>query len=544
MWLSCLKTLFICELFYPLIVLRLLMQCLSFSETNLDNLYPELKNTIVEATPIAVEIYVNPTTNPAMDPLVMGTIGYTSGDYTPHNLKVMKPEVLARVIDDPGLLTYLFPNLDPWGIGGFNELNRRPDQISFDRQAEVNKNTSFAISQHEQNSIVEEMQSVRPMLTDMIATWECNSNTKPSNQQQKQALKLLQCLKHAAKDLKGSFAGLTPKQWANMTAFECGVFVSNNPGSAAIFFDTLIKAFLTIVVRYGCGAGLFGTCLAHYGMVEAQGRGSLHCHMLLWLKGNLAPQDLHDHMSADDGFKTLMFTWLESIIHSHLPGEDALQTKTPGEPLHRPCKAHIADPCLNDELKSVNMTNEDFAIAFCQTVRDLAIECNWHKHTDTCWKYLKPDIKFISSGESAKAFVYYVTKYITKSSLAAHISLAAVLYAIQQNNKKFQGLQPMAGTVNKSWFTKTVNAIMTRQELSHQQVMSYLVGGGDHYTSHTYKMIKWQQFDKYMATHFKASQQDDLSSHSIQLEDDSSQIGPEIELYIDDDLHKLPETDF
>ncbi|EGO02571.1 hypothetical protein SERLA73DRAFT_150266 [Serpula lacrymans var. lacrymans S7.3] len=464
---------------------------LSFSETNLDNLYPELKNTIVEATPIAVEICqlnsdqgvnaviadytaqcdmhpnlmdgtdVNPTTNPAMDPLVMGTIGYTSGDYTPHNLKVMKPEVLARVID----------------------------------------------------------------------------------------------------------AGLTPKQWANMTAFECGVFVSNNPGSAAIFFDTLIKAFLTIVVRYGCGAGLFGTCLAHYGMVEAQGRGSLHCHMLLWLKGNLAPQDLHDHMSADDGFKTLMFTWLESIIHSHLPGEDALQTKTPGEPLHRPCKAHIADPCLNDELKSVNMTNEDFAIAFCQTVRDLAIECNWHKHTDTCWKYLKPGepcddqlchmwidgrqytsfnryIKFISSGESAKAFVYYVTKYITKSSLAAHISLAAVLYAIQQNNKKFQGLQPMAGTVNKSWFTKTVNAIMTRQELSHQQVMSYLVGGGDHYTSHTYKMIKWQQFDKYMATHFKASQQDDLSSHSIQLEDDSSQIGPEIELYIDDDLHKLPETDF
>ncbi|EGO04615.1 hypothetical protein SERLA73DRAFT_68302 [Serpula lacrymans var. lacrymans S7.3] len=678
----------------------------SFSEGNLDDLYPEVENSVVEAVPIAVEICqldsdqgadattanytaqrdMHPdimdgteltlTTNPAMDPLVMDAIGYTSGDYTPRNLKVMKAKALARVIDggqflkmqsgshfinnqDPGLLTYLFSNLDPWGIGGFNEPNRRPNQrISFERQvrnllrqhespfqkdphfayvcwniiqkAEVNKNTSFTITQRERNSILDKMQSVGPLLTNMIAAWERNPNTQPSNWQQKQALKLLQCLKHAAKDLKGSFgyklcrrneihslikhfctpalflmsnpadifnpllgvvAGLTPEQWADMTAFERGIFVANNPGPAAIFFDTLIKVFLSIVIRYGRGAGLFGTCLAHYGVVEAQGRGSLHCHMLLWLKGNPAPQDLRDHMSAGDGFKTLMFTWLESIIHSHLPGEEVLHTETPGEALHRPPRdAHVADPCLNDEPKSVNMTNEDFALAFRQTVRDLAIECNWHEHTDTCWKHLKPgeprddqhcrmwidgstraltdldeetqsillrclhprinnftdlmlflfccnmDIKFIGSREAAKALVYYVTDYIMKSSLATHVGLAAVLYAIQQNNKKFQGLQPAASTVNKSLFTKTVNTIMARQELSHQQVMGYLVGGSDHYTSHKFKMIKWQQSDKYIVNHFNASVQDDISSHSVQLEDDGNLTEPENELDVDNNV--------
>ncbi len=31
------------------------------------------------------------------------------------------------------------------------------------------------------------------------------------------------------------------------------------------------------------GAGVFGRVRAYFGAVEAQGRGSLHLHMLLWL---------------------------------------------------------------------------------------------------------------------------------------------------------------------------------------------------------------------------------------------------------------------
>jgi hypothetical protein len=35
---------------------------------------------------------------------------------------------------------------------------------------------------------------------------------------------------------------------------------------------------------------------------------------------------------------------------------------------------------------------------------------------------------------------------------------------------------------------------MGHQETSHQQVMSYLIGGGDFYVSHTFEMFNWYEF--------------------------------------------------
>ena len=72
------------------------------------------------------------------------------------------------------------------------------------------------------------------------------------------------------------------------------------------------------MVHFGRGSGLFGTCF--YGMVEVQGRDTLHCHLLLWLSGNYSPQQLHDRMCAEPSFKDQMFAWLEDIICCELPG--------------------------------------------------------------------------------------------------------------------------------------------------------------------------------------------------------------------------------
>ncbi|KAG1855299.1 hypothetical protein F4604DRAFT_1685781 [Suillus subluteus] len=46
----------------------------------------------------------------------------------------------------------------------------------------------------------------------------------------------------------------------------------------------------------------------------------------------------------------------------------------------------------------------------------------------------------------------------------------------------------------RTLITKTVNVIMGKQEMSYQQVMSYLVGGGDYYTSHVFHTFKWYEF--------------------------------------------------
>ncbi len=45
--------------------------------------------------------------------------------------------------------------------------------------------------------------------------------------------------------------------------------------------------------------GVLGRVKGYYGCVEAQGRGTLHCHMLIWLDGSLDPQEIRDRIGRD-----------------------------------------------------------------------------------------------------------------------------------------------------------------------------------------------------------------------------------------------------
>ncbi|KAJ7340541.1 hypothetical protein DFH08DRAFT_617927, partial [Mycena albidolilacea] len=316
--------------------------------------------------------------------------------------------------------------------------------------------------------------------------------------------------------------------------------------------------------------GLFGRCSAYYAMVEAQGRGTLHCHMLVWIEGNPSPQALRDRMKDNPLFQGKMFAWLESIISCELPSTTELVIETDGEMKPPKMPDGWEDPRVHKKPDVADMGEDEFAQAMLATVEELAIKSNWHVHRETCWKYLKPgeprtdktcrmringdvnplthidpesesiilrrlhprinnynqlvlfllrcnmDIKYIGSGEGAKALIHYVTDYVTKSALATHIGLSAVEYAIKRNSEKFvavekQGLGKEGNTVdqiNRSLFTKTVMALMSKQEVSHQQVMSYLVGGGDYYTSHTFKPLKWGEVDRYIAAQEAAAATD------------------------------------
>ncbi|KAJ7720620.1 hypothetical protein B0H16DRAFT_1432312 [Mycena metata] len=141
-----------------------------FSQHNLDALFPE---TDAAAFPSAIEIC---TLADGKDPipasyadrggtatnmadveeddgtLVLDAVGFTVGENTPRDHRDMKAGAVAWCLDkknfikmqtgsnfisdrDPGLLTFTFPALDPWGIGGFHEPNRTDQQhITFERQ--------------------------------------------------------------------------------------------------------------------------------------------------------------------------------------------------------------------------------------------------------------------------------------------------------------------------------------------------------------------------------------------------------------------------
>jgi hypothetical protein len=189
-------------------------------------------------------------------------------------------------------------------------------------------------------------------------------------------------------------------------------------------------------------------------------------------------------------------------------------------------------------------------------VTRLAIECNWHVHNDTCFKYLAPgeprtdvtcwmcitgqtravteideetqsillwwlhpwinnfndvvlfqlqsnmDIKFIGSGPTAKALVYYVSDYITKTDLKVHVGIQSLQVAMHSHGEKFDGDDVSSRDFrDRNLLTKCVNSLMGRQELSHQQVMSYLVVGGNFYTGHKFRSVRLYQFTAALTNH-------------------------------------------
>jgi len=575
------------------------------------------------------------------DEILMENVGYTDGDDSPASYHAMKEAALRHCLqskpflvsasgasplpdyNNPAILTWLFPHLDPWGIGGFHHPGRArrlsmEEQVShllktadspFERDPEfsfvffnvlrksmVSKSLRFCTPQATHRLIVQNLMSINPeVLIQMNKLCKDDPRFKPETEEQKKAFGLLQSLRLVAKHVPGSdgykimmrnqirgminhratptlFITLSPSDVDNpivrlftgediiiedicrgedMSSWKRKLLAAHNPGACALFFDLIITKFIEIVLRYKSsdGPGLFGTCDAYFATVEAQGKGTLHCHMLVWLNGHLSPQELRDTMTNSEEYKNRVFQWLESSIKCEFPYSEAsptIQSDRAERVLHKdtgnPHPAVIAAPRIPEKEDEMN----DFWIHFKEYVNLLLYKYNWHEHQPTCWKYLKrgqekidancrmgmngetrpstsldpatasillrrlhpkiashsdvatfilqcnTDLKFVGSGEAAKSFLYYVTDYITKSSLQVHVGMAALSYAIKKIYSKTPDVLA-SGSENQTCgaVITAVNAMMGRHEISQPQVMSYLIGGGDHYTSEVFTVINW-----------------------------------------------------
>ena len=62
--------------------------------------------------------------------------------------------------------------------------------------------------------------------------------------------------------------------------------MADDPAAVALFFNIVVDAFTRFLL--GCGSedgGILCDIASYFGCIEEQGRGTLHIHMLLWLKG-------------------------------------------------------------------------------------------------------------------------------------------------------------------------------------------------------------------------------------------------------------------
>lgn len=589
-----------------------------------------------------------PTSQRYDDELVMENIGYTSGDQSPEAVREMKACALKHCLDgkpfvssstgnryvpdfnNPNLLSWAFPHLDPWGIAGFHHPKRKV-QLSMNEQLrhlllsadprfekdsdftfvfynvmqklKVYQDVRYKVPSNCHHEIVKELLKINPdELESLEVKFKNDPLYKPSGEREKNIVNLLARVNLVGTQIPGSaayklklrneirsvinyrgtptlFVTLNPSDVDNpivrvlggesvdiedqmrgedMEEHKRRVYAANHPAACALFFHSMISSFIKVILRHGQGQGLFGKCTAYYGTVETQARGTLHCHMLIWLDGHPSPQALRDKMAASEEYKLNMFQWLESVIKNELPSDQEVVLEPSDEPLPKPSRSAetgdghpgvVAPPCL---------VADDFSCEYNSFVEALAKEYNWHVHNGTCWKYMKggkapgdkeskdkncrmrmdgvtrevttldpdtssillrrlhprvasyndlvlflmrcnTDIKFIGSGEAAKALVYYVTDYITKAALPTHLGLAALSFAIRKANKKFPEMFSESIDANcRSALTMTVNSMLARQEISHQHVMAYLIGGGDHYASDTFRILYMTAFSRFI----------------------------------------------
>ena len=91
--------------------------------------------------------------------------------------------------------------------------------------------------------------------------------------------------------------------------------VCQNPVAGARFFHFMVQAFIEEVLRVNKEdhqPGFYGPTSGYYGTVEQQGRLALHLHMLLWIRGNLNPEDMRKRILNEDSvWRTKVLDWLE-----------------------------------------------------------------------------------------------------------------------------------------------------------------------------------------------------------------------------------------
>jgi len=106
--------------------------------------------------------------------------------------------------------------------------------------------------------------------------------------------------------------------------------VSKDPVADARFFERTLRVIVRVLLGWDVdaqraveGGGVFGIVKAFFGVVETQGRGSLHAHNLVWVRG-MPPtvEQITEALHSDPAFCKRFLTWADSVSSAVLPLSD------------------------------------------------------------------------------------------------------------------------------------------------------------------------------------------------------------------------------
>lgn len=318
--------------------------------------------------------------------------------------------------------------------------------------------------------------------------------------------------------------------------------IASDSYAAAKFFHFLIN--VTLETLFGISIsefkvissdGIFGKVNAYIGTVESQGRGTLHFHLLLFLKNAPSAAEMHKLLKTEE-FRRKVSDFIEANIHAFIPGmltaeevfseavEPELAYSRPPNPDHpdfdiqfrqmekrvaRAQQVHICQEnrCLQLDKSGIlkckrrapwetankAFINEDGT--WCPR-RIFPYFTGWSPIVSVC-NHCNNDIKLITNGISTKKVTFYICCYSAKkqgkSYNASALLAENLLHHFESSDYRNNLLER-----NRLLLFRCLHALNREQEVSAPMVMSLLMGWGDIYLSHQYAPIYWNSFIGYL----------------------------------------------
>ena len=308
--------------------------------------------------------------------------------------------------------------------------------------------------------------------------------------------------------------------------------VTSDPYASATFFHFMINALLTHLLGIKVSVhkkierqtGILGVINGYIGTVEAQGRGTLHLHMLLWLKGCPSSIEMKEKLSNED-FRAKIRAFISANIRADVGDPTGAKVLTI-PPLKRVAFSRPLDPrlpnydeehgerekklartvqvhqCGNGCLKYIKgwaqcKRKAPFQLSSSDWVdenrnwgpkRTFGFFNNWNPEILQSFR-ANNDIKLLTNGAAMKNIAWYITNYVAKKQHASSNTsalLAKTLAFHHTDEKKTQNIAAM----NKKLIQRCGNTLSWQQEVSAPEVTSYLMGVGDRYVSHHFETVQ------------------------------------------------------
>jgi hypothetical protein len=324
--------------------------------------------------------------------------------------------------------------------------------------------------------------------------------------------------------------------------------IASDPYAAAKFFHFLIETVFETLFQVRIqghqvqsNMGVLGRVSSYFGVVESQGRGTLHLHLLVWLLHSPTSDEMSELLKSED-FRNRVADYIRANFRAYLPGLETAETinaiplekeiaysrppdpKSPdyetqlqsrelrlarSEQLHTCKLRRCLVPNKKGQLRCKRKAPFDCSVKdFIQEngkwglKRLFEFMNGWIPALLVCLR-CNNDGKLLTNGSDTKNITFYVTSYATKNQ-GKSFNTSAVLaqgYAYHVDHPNPTYLDSLHENARLLLF-RLVNSINREQELAAPMVISYLMGWDDVYRSHTYTAIYWTSFVRTLVNFF------------------------------------------